>query len=96
MVDTRLKVLEDGQSGLAREVSDVKTAMDNQNKLMQALLSQMSNIGARMHDSMGGPSQQHPSEVVISQGSGTSGPVSLRHKLAVVELYRFSGDNLDD
>ncbi|KAH0775542.1 hypothetical protein KY290_006953 [Solanum tuberosum] len=95
MVDTRLKLLEETQTGIAREMSKLRSAVDGQHTLMQEVLSQVAAIGSQLRGPIAKTSRSRPAEVVLSSNSSGGNPVSLRHKPASVELSQFSGDHPD-
>lgn len=95
MVDTRLKQLEDAQTGMAREMSELRIAFDGQHKLMQEVLSQVASIGSQLNGSVAETSRSKTTELVLSTNDSGGNSVVLRHKPASVELSRFSGDHPD-
>ncbi|XP_070037045.1 uncharacterized protein [Nicotiana tomentosiformis] len=95
MVDTRLKQLEDAQTGMAWEMSELRIAFDGQHKLMQEVLSQVASIGSQLNESVVETSRSKTTELVLSTNDSGGNSVVLRHKPASVELSRFSGDHPD-
>ncbi|KAM3236825.1 hypothetical protein P3L10_011854 [Capsicum annuum] len=95
MVDTRLKQLEEAQTGMAREISELRLAVDGQKKLMQEVLNQVSSIGSQLKAPSAESSRLKSTEVVLSSRMDGGNPVILRYKPASVELSRFSGEHPD-
>ncbi|MCD9645319.1 hypothetical protein HAX54_034157 [Datura stramonium] len=73
MVDTRLKVLEDGQNVLMKDISDMRSSLDGTNKLMQEILVKFSEIGARMTISAPAPTRFMPLEMTVARSSSSGG-----------------------
>ncbi|KAF3626820.1 hypothetical protein FXO37_30196 [Capsicum annuum] len=95
MVDTRLKQLEEAQTGMAREMSELRLAVNGQQKLMQEVLNQVSSIGSQLKSPLAESSRSKSVEVVLSSHIDGGNPVILRHKPASVKLSRFSGEHPD-
>lgn len=83
------------QSGFSRDLADFRTAMAQNQKVMQDILSQMAAFSLQQRSTGLEPSYHRSPEPSLRQSShGVSYP-TLRHKPAPVEFGRFNGDNAD-
>ncbi|PHU23907.1 40S ribosomal protein S12 [Capsicum chinense] len=89
------KQLEEAQMGMAREMSELRLAVDGQQKLMQEVRNQVSPLGSQLKAPSVESSRSKSAEVILSSRIDNGNPVMLRHKRASVELSRFSGEHPD-
>lgn len=83
------------QSGFSRDLADFRTAMAQNQKVMQDILSQMAAFSLQQRSTGLEPSYHHSPEPSLHQSShGVSYP-TLRHKSALVEFGHFNGDNAE-